>query len=376
MTGCLGLLAACLVVSACASSRPLVNHGPPLHLVPPSPMAFRFSTASNRAFARRDVQKLLHIVVLPSSARLLTKAPPGAPRWLRHQLAHPGGASPGMAEARGVWLVHEPLARVMRFIRSHARATPHLEVAYPRGTHKLGSRAWGSFVFAAVPGRSWSRYLSFGATALHHDSTIVSVDAQESWNRASPRTDVLTLRIKRIDITSRYGNEPNNVLAHVHNPFDVASIVSWTNGLSDGPISICFGYFGRGPIVRLTFRSASGAVLAHAQVSDPLGNGISGPCNPLALTIGTRAPLELIGSDLVLRIQRLLNVNLAPVTPRALASCLRGWNVRHQRGNTWSVSHAAERWTVAFPASGNVTVTGPKRRALLRCMHPRFVAFG
>ena len=376
----LGLVAACLVLSACGSAVPLSNPGGPLERVPPSPVAFHFPTASNRAFARRDVQKVLHIVVLPSSARALTKAPAGAPRWLRDQFAHPRGASPGVAEARGVWLVREPLAQVMRFIRSHAKATPHMEIAYPlyaRGAEKIGSRPEGDFVFAPVPGRSWSRYLSFGVTPLHHGSTIVSVDAQESWTRALPRTAVLTSRVKRIDITSRYGNGPKAVLVHVRSPFAVGSIVSWANGLSDGPVSVCFGYFGTGPLVTLTFRSATGRVLARAHVNAPYVLPLSGPCNPLSLTIGNRPPVELIGSDLLVRIERLLGIDVAPVSPSLVASCLRhkGWTVRMTYGPPPRIvaRYRGRTWTISFPASGKVATHPASTRVLADCLRaPQF----
>jgi hypothetical protein len=102
------------------------------------------------------------------------------------------------------------------------------------------------------------------------------------------------------------------------------------------------------------------------------------------LTIGDRTGPPLIGADLLLRIQRLLNVDLAPRVPRDAANCLRrhGWNVQ-------SVSHNAlvgksqqfppeltatkhgHRWTITFHRTGKVTLdkTGP--RGLERCLRSR-----
>lgn len=381
---CLGLLVACLVVSACGSSgRPVrTDHPRPLRLVPPSPTAFRFSTKSNRDFARENVREILRIVVLPSSARALTKAPPGAPRWIRNQLAQPGtSASHGMVQARGIWLVPERLGQVMRFVRSHARPRPRPLVPFRLNSGEIGSRTSGDYLFPPVPGRSSSRELFLTLTPGRGGSTIVFAQAQETWNHASPRYAVLPSRVKRIDITSGYGGQPRSVLVHVRSPFEVGSILAWTNGLGLATNVICFGYMGGGPAVTLTFRSASGKVLARAQVSNVDGSGFSGACNPLVLTIGSRTPVRLIGADLLLRLQRMLGIDLAPASPSVVSSCLRrgGWVVHTHHGPPVQVvaRHRGRRWTITFPLTGKVTTNGPPAPALARCLRtPSFARYG
>jgi hypothetical protein len=356
-----------LALTACGSNSQAIHTKPgPLMPVAPSPTAFRFSTASNREFARHDIQKLLRIVALPSGARQVERAPRTAPRWLRNNWNSRGG-SPGVATAQRVWIVDQPLARVERFVQAHARRRPR-PLAFLRSNTSNGivlRDGAGEFSFAPVPGRSWSRWLDIDMRSLRRGSTAVVTRASESWNRAIPRGDELGRAVKRIDITSGYGTERHNVLVHVRHPYDVASIVAEMNGLSvQSSRMICFGYLGGGPTVKLTFRSRTGAVLARAKVFDLLGR--SGPCNPVSLTVGKRAPRYLIGADLLLRIQRMLGVDLAPITPQQLTTCLRGWKVVRQSANTRSVTHAGERWTVRFPASGRVTVTGPKKPQRLR----------
>jgi hypothetical protein len=359
-----------LALTACGSSGPVTqtNGIGPLMRVAPSPTAFHFSTASNREFARRDIQKLLRIVVLPAGARQVTTAPKTAPRWLRNNWAG-GGGSPGAATAQRLWIVHQPLRRVERFVQLHARRRPRPLVPF-RSNLSNGvvlHYGTGAYSFAPILGRSWSRWLDVDMAPLRGGSTAVLMRASEYWNHALPRGDELGRAVKRIDITSGYGTQRRNVLVHVRSPYAVGSLVAWMNGLSNQS-SVCFTGYGLflagGPTVRFTFRSGNGAVLARATVTDLLGR--SGPCNPISLTIGKGGPKYLVGADLLLRIQRLLGINLAPLTPQHLTTCLRGWKVVRQSANARSVSHAGERWTVKFPASGRVTVTGPKKPQRLR----------
>jgi hypothetical protein len=358
-----------LALTACGSSGRINLIRPEIvKLVPPSPAAFHFSTASNREFARRDIQKLLRIVVLPSSARRVASAPSGAPRWLRNNWGSRGG-TPGAATARRLWVVRGRAANVQAFIRTHVHPRPRPEVPFRSRTSGIAFRNDGSYEFPPVPGRSWSRWLSVDITPLKGGSTAVLEQASEWWNRTVPHGEELGRTVKRIEIRSEYPGQRSSVLLHLRNAYAVASIVAWMNGLSGNASRIvCFGDFGGGPTVTLAFRSREGTVLARATVADIAGR--SGPCNPVSLTIGKRSrPQYLIGADLLLRIQRLLGIDLAPITPPGLRTCLRGWKVVRRSPNTRTVSHDGKRWTVTFPASGNVTVTGPRKpSALLRCV--------
>jgi hypothetical protein len=198
--------------------------------------------------------------------------------------------------------------------------------------------------------------------------------------------------VKRIDIVSRSGSRSPNVLVHVRQPYEVGSIVALVNGLglSNAEHINCLAA-GSGPTVTLRFRAASGQLIARANAPDSLGRGFSGPCNPLQVTAHGRAAPPLIGSDLLLRLQRLLNVDLAPPLPRGVSACL-----KRQRWKVQSVTHNqmidrvqhfpaaltatknGRRWMITFHATGKVTLDKAGPRELDHCLHagPRNVIYG
>jgi hypothetical protein len=190
--------------------------------------------------------------------------------------------------------------------------------------------------------------------------------------------------VKRVDVVSRVGNQAPNVLVHVRNRYEVGSIVALVNGLgrSDAEhIACAWDWFG-GPSVTLRFRAASGKLLARATVPDASGAGISGPCNPLQLSVHSRKPPPLIGGDLLLRIHQLLNVNLTPPLPREVSACLQhrhGWKVQpgNHTGTAGRVQHLPpeltatkerSRWTITFHYSGKVTLDKAGPRGLEHCL--------
>jgi hypothetical protein len=371
----LPLLAGAALLAGCASGGPRVSlPGPsPVHIVPPSPTALRFSSAANREFARRDVQRLLRIVVLPTGAGQVARIPTGAPAWFRGE-GRGVGHEPGVVSTRRIWIVGEPRAQVVRYVRAHARSRPRPEVPFRSGSARVGSfgsRPVGTYFFPPVPGRSSYRWLDLALTALRGGRTAVFAQAAEAWIRPSPRSAVLPRAVRRVDIVSRYGAERPNVLVHVHNRFDVASIVAMTNGLGVARAVVCALPVIPGPTVTLRFRAADGRALARAEIFDPLGSGRSGPCNPLRLTIGSRTAPPLDGGDFLLRIQELLGIELAPPVLSNVSSCLRerGWKV-HSSRHALTATREGQRWTITFHATGKVTRTGPPRPGIARCLHP------
>lgn len=357
------------VVSSCGSRTGSVIP----HRVAPSPTAFRFSAAANRRFARRDVRNLLRIVVLPRNARGVPAAPSGAPSWFRSESAPPRLQS-GVASARRIWVVRRPLKSLLRFVQAHARPRPRPEPPFRMRSGRIGSRPSRSYLFPPVPGRSWSRWLTLALAPLPGGSTAVLAEAGDAWLRPSPRTALLPATVRRTDLTSRVGKGRPDVLVHVRNRYDVGWIVALTNalGVVRPDLACATGLVG-GPLVTLTFRSASGKVLARATVLDPLGEGRSGPCDPLQLTVRGRTARLLIAADLLLRIQRLLGVNLAPPLPRDVASCLRrhGWTVEAAGRSELETAHESERWRIVFHRTGKVTTSRPAPRVLARCVRPK-----
>jgi hypothetical protein len=382
----LPLLVVALVVAGCGSASsfsakavggsPTFAVGPPR---PPAPTAYRFSTASNREFARHDVQKLLRIVVVPRSARQVADVPKSAPAWFRGELsAH----FEGSAIARRVWVVDQPLEQVVLFIRAHARPRPRPEVPFRKPANRIGSRPSQDYLFHPVPGRSWSRWLNIAMLALPNGSTVVVAQAGDSWLRPPPPSSVLSAKVKRIDISSRLGNARPNVLVHLRKAYDVGSIVAWMNGLGTATQRVtCLGWLRGGPVVTLTFRAADGHVLARARVADPGGSGLSGPCNPVSLSVnGAKAP-PLIGADLLHRIEQHLGLDLAPPAPGDVVSCLSrhaGWTVPSAARSPLTVAKGGRRWTITFHSTGKLTTNRPAPPILARCLKsgPRIVILG
>lgn len=377
------VVASLATVAGCGGSRQIVTgNGPRLaHIVPPSPTSLRFSTASNRQAAFENVRKLIRIVVVPRGAHPVAEMPQGAPVWLAEQMPRGKGLA-GVASTHRIWIVQEPLKQVVLFVQSHARPQPRPEARYRTAINRIGSRPVRSYAFPPIPGRSWSRWLNVDMAALPNGWTVVLAQAGDYWIHTPPRSAEIRGRVRRIDIVSRLGKQRPNVLVHVRNPYDVGWIVALTNGLGVVPHNVgCLldARFG-GRAVTLRFRAADGHVLARATVPDFGGLGTSGPCNPLELTVSSRPAVPLIGADLLLRIQRFLNVELAPPLRRDVASCLmrqHGWKVS-KGGRELTATKNGKRWTFTFHLTGKVTADKPAPRQLRRCLRaaPRYVIYG
>lgn len=364
-----------LLAHACGSATlpiasPIRPIAPPR---PPAPTEFRFSHGSNRAAAEQNVRRLLHIIVMPAGTRRVAKIPAAAPVWFRDEGRFPS-RSLGVVSKQRIWVVDEPLKQVVLFIQSHARPRPRPEALYRTAPNRIGSRPSRSYEFPPIPGRSWSRWLNVDMAALPSGATAVFARAGDEWVQAPPRSAVIPKSVRRIDITSKYGKHRASVVVHVRRRYDVSSIVAWTNGLGvSSPRVLCFGgLVGEvGPLVNLTFRAADGTVLARASVADVGGSGRSGPCNTLQLTVGGKKAPPLIGADLLLRIQRLLNVDLAPPRPRDVAFCLKqrhGWKVTSLTPTSLGVAHDGAHWRITFHHDGAITKSRPTLPTLGRCL--------
>lgn len=317
--------------------------------------------------------------MLPHGARVVAKVPETAPSGFRSVT---GFRLPGIAMTLRIWVVHEPFGRVVRFVQTHAHPRPRPEVRF-RGKDnglRLGTVGW--YEFAPVPGRSWQRWLNVDMAPLRGGGTAVIAQAGDAWVQGS-RGVLLPAAVKRIDILSRIGSRHPNVLVHVRRPYDVGSIVSFVNGLGLANSSrvACLAVLVGGPTVTLRFRTAEGRLLARATVQDTPGAGGAGPCSPLQLTVRGRNAPPLIAADLLLRIQRLLGINLAPVLPHEATACLRGYGWKVQ-----SVSHKemvdreqhsppelvasrnGRRWTITFHYTGKTTLDRPGPHGLERCI--------
>jgi hypothetical protein len=285
---------------------------------------------------------------------------------------------PGFAVTHRVWVVREPLGRVVRFVKGHVHPRPRPYARFRGKNNGIRLRAVGSYQFQPIPGRTWDRWLNVDMIALSGGGTAVIAQAGDAWVHTSRHT-LLPRSVRRIDIVSRFGSRKPNVLVHVHQPYQVGWIVALVNGmgLSDVERISCAVAFGGGPEITLRFRAASGKLLARATVTDPLGLGRSGPCNPVLVTVHGRKVSPRIGADLLLRLQQLLDVNLAPPLPRDVSDCLRrrGWKVESVRHGGFPPELTAvkngRRWTITFHLSGKVTLNETASRGLEHCVRTR-----
>lgn len=296
---------------------------------------------------------------MPARAQVLTKAPKGDwSSWLANALHH-HGTTRTTANAGRAWLIWGSRAQVENEV--------HVEGGWP------GPIRSDATIFPPVPGRVWARSLTLTIFrfAGYRGPTFVTVQAQESYIRVPPRSAVLPSHIDRIDITSRYGTSPPRVLVHVSDRVKIASIVSWMNGLgARRPIPWCAGFFGYGPVVRLTFRSASGDVLARVRILSPFESDDCG--DRLRLTIGAQAPVPLNAAQFLDHVQPLLGVELAPVSPGAVSGCLRreGWVAHvHRRPPIRIVAiHRGRTWTITFPLNRKPTPSRPLPFSVAFCL--------
>ncbi len=365
---CLGLLAACLAVSACGSSVRVIGSRPLVIDLnsSPSPTALRFSAASNRAFARSDVEKLIRIVVLPRSARRVPEMPASAPSWFRQEWS---GRFPGVEAVHRTWVVDAPLKTVVRYFRTHAPQRPRPEVGYRKpATSRVGSRPHDDWLFPPVPGRVSSRWLNVAMLKLPSGATVVTARAADYWIQPPPRSAEIPEGVKRIDITSRYGTKPPTVRLHLRSRYLVGTLVSWMNGLGLAPHLRCFalGETIGEPTIALTFRDARGRVIARGVLP---GDNRYDSCNPFVLTVHGRQTPRLAIGDLIRRIEQHLNADLSPPLPREVASCLRGdgWHVRTVTGGL-AVRKNGPPTIITFPPSGKAAITGPRHPEISRCL--------
>lgn len=236
------------------------------------------------------------------------------------------------------------------FVKAHARPRPR-PLARFRGTNDgVLLRRVGSYEFPPVPGRSWERWLNADMIALPAGGTVVIARAGDAWIH-TPHRVLLPRGVRRVDVLSRLGKGSPNVLVHVSRRYDVASIVALQRA---GPVrrrarGLCLGFRHRTDgHAQIPGRERQAARARHRPRH--VGGGGSGPCNPFQVTVRGRAAPPLIGG-LLLQVQHLLGVDLAPPVPREVASCLsrHGWQTRLGCGALLSTSR--ERWGVRRPRS-------------------------
>jgi hypothetical protein len=298
----LAIVAALLAFGATAPARAPSRRGVP-------------TTAANKRAAEQDARRLLDLAVLPSGAEPASAGELGGGWLLRRPASQPALAR--MVDRHAFWRVPAPLDSVAAFVQAHAPAHAQQAGWGISGGPGVPPNRELTFTLAPVPGRILDRLLSFTLVALPGAATGVRIDAEDVWIVTRARSERLPQGVSQIGLRSGYPGRKPSVSVTVTDPAQVSRIVEWVNALGivqPGAYS-CPNL--AGPTVTLDFLDRAGAMLAQASVIAL--EGTSGPCNPVALTIGGRRQTPLIGGDLLLRIQRLLHVRLTSSRVRASA---------------------------------------------------------
>lgn len=265
------------------------------------------TTAGNRRLARRDAQRLLTAVRLPSGAQRLQAAPSGDGGLLHRPASTPGWTS--LVDLHRVWRVHEPLQATASFIEAHL----------PKESKSRGSGSAGgpgvppnfevTYSLPATAGRIALRWLDLVYVSLPNGWTGVRADAQVAWLVARSPKEVVPAGVRRIEVDVGYPKHRPKVSLQVRSPAKVRQIVRWLDGL--GVVQPMTMYC---PLIAidsgratLSFRAADGTLLARARMA-----ALAIPatqCGPIQLSIRGRAQKPLIGAFLS-RVQRLLGVRL------------------------------------------------------------------
>lgn len=126
------------------------------------------------------LQRLIRALELPRGARLVARVPRSVPPRFRNALTGTRFL-PGFAVTHRIRIVHEPLDKVFRFVKAHARPRPR-PLARFRGTNDgVLLRRVESYEFRPVPGRSWERWLNADMIAPPAGGTVVIARAGDAW---------------------------------------------------------------------------------------------------------------------------------------------------------------------------------------------------
>ena len=290
-----------LVLTACgAGAKPaprVMEAG--TRLVP----SVRAIAARRERAAEREARTLVREFVPPPGARR------DPARRDHGGILHRSGSAPlgEFVGAHRFWLVREPLADVVAFVRAHD-PPGFRRVGATYGTHSphylLRSLAWPAGRYQRP-----SRYLD-ETIAARPRGTVIRIEAEVAWiyprspsEKVPPATRVIGVRAPKVSVK-------------VTDPLKVAKIVRWFDALPISPPGIAVACpLTLAPQITLSFRRARGARLAEAR----LPSSRAWICDPIGFTIGGRTEKPLVDRDVgpsfTRRLQRLLGVQLLRLHP-------------------------------------------------------------
>jgi hypothetical protein len=317
--------AALLTATAAAPAAPLSSGW---HAYPP-PVGPRERVT--RAAAARDAARLLTRVVLPPGATRSAREPAGDGGLLARPADRP--AEVKLLDRHSWWRVPGGLATVSAFITSHAPAGARLAVSGSSGGTAEPSSRFDDFGWPPVGHVLGTRMLVVGLIALSPDATGLRVDAEVQWIVPRPAAEQIPRQVRVLDVTvGRPGAEPSTSIV-VADRRTMDRIVTMIDGLEIvQPEAInCPAEPAAPPEVTFTFTATSGGPML-ARASEPAGAvEPTTPCDPMALTIGGRSEIPLLGGAAVVReAQRLLGVKLTR-RPGLMSPAGSGRTASHRR---------------------------------------------
>ena len=259
----------------------------------------RPANESSRRTAERDAARLLLRLALPSRAVRLAREPRGDGGLLKQAQSIPAGP---LVDRHRLWLVHEPLRRVVAFVDRRPPRGRRTSGTGSAGGTGIPANASMTFSFPALAGHVSLRQLEVTLAALPHRSTGVRADAQEIWVVSRPPSEKVPSAVREVDVRS------SRAYVRVTAAATVRRIVWWFDELpivQPGGTYHCPPDSGKEAAMTLRFRSANGALLAHARVPHAALDGI---CAPTEFWIGDHREKPLRGERLYERVSRLLGV--------------------------------------------------------------------
>lgn len=265
--------------------------------------------AQRERAAFREAETLMHGFVPPPGARA-TRKPPGY-RTVHVLRQSTGALGEEAVSIHRFWTVRAPLKTVAAFVRAHRlHGFGHFGALWYTGKpHYLSmGSSW-----PAAPDSFPRRYFSVSVVALPH-ITVLRVDARVVWVYPRSPSEKVPSGVRMIDI--RIPQRHRVRIVRVLNGARLTRIIRWFDGLPISPPGVDVPCLGGVPgDITLSFRSASGAVLAHARV--PRSSATE--CEPIGFKIGSHTQRPLIDGftreGFTSRVGKLLGLQLTENSP-------------------------------------------------------------